>query len=86
MRGRFTSVLAGPRRQRLRGVRGYFWQGRFASAAMDEAHLYTAMRYVELNPVRARLVDAVEDWPHRVKPEGRPGAARGCICLARRTD
>ena len=45
------------------GWRGYFWQGRFASVAMDEAHLYTAVRYVELNPVRARLVDAAEDWP-----------------------
>ncbi len=35
---------------------GYLWQGRFASFPMDEAHLYMAARYVELNPVRAGLV------------------------------
>ena len=45
------------------GWRGYLWQGRFASVAMDEAHLMAAARYVELNPVRARLVERVEDWP-----------------------
>lgn len=36
--------------------RGYLWQGRFASYPMDEAYLYEAVRYVELNPVRAGLV------------------------------
>ena len=45
------------------GWRGYLWQGRFASAPMDEAHLLACARYVELNPVRARLVGAAEDWP-----------------------
>jgi len=38
------------------GWRGHLWQGRFASFPMDEAHLYRAVRYVELNPVRARIV------------------------------
>jgi putative transposase len=46
---------------RLR-VTGHLWQGRFSSVAMDEAHLVTALRYVALNPVRARLVDRAEDW------------------------
>lgn len=41
---------------------GYLWQGRFASYPMDEAHLMTAVRYVELNPVRAKLVRNAEDW------------------------
>jgi len=36
---------------------------RFASVAMDEAHLLAAVRYVALNPVRARLVPRAEDWP-----------------------
>jgi len=36
--------------------RGHLWQGRFASFPMDDGHLYAAARYVELNPVRARLV------------------------------
>ena len=43
--------------------KGYLWQGRFASCPMDEAHTLLAARYIELNPVRARLVDRAEDWP-----------------------
>src|SRR5580704_2121554 len=39
------------------------FQSRFASVAMDEAHLMTAVCYVNLNPVRARLVSRAEDWP-----------------------
>jgi putative transposase len=46
---------------RLR-VTGHLWQGRFSSVAMDEAHLVSALRYVALNPVRARLVERAEDW------------------------
>jgi putative transposase len=42
---------------------GHFWQGRFGAVAMDEAHLLAALRYVALNPVRARLVDRPEAWP-----------------------
>ena len=38
------------------GWRGHLWQGRFASFPMDETYLYAATRYVELNPVRAKLV------------------------------
>ncbi len=45
------------------GWRGYLWQGRFASVAMDEPHLAAAARYVEMNPVRAKLVVRTEDWP-----------------------
>ena len=45
------------------GWRGYLWQGRFASVAMDGDHLLAAARYVELNPVRARLAAAPEQWP-----------------------
>ena len=30
---------------------------------MDEPHLLAAARYVELNPVRANLVDDAADWP-----------------------
>ena len=45
------------------GWRGHLWQERFASFPMDEEHLYRAVRYVELNPVRARLVRA--PWRYR---------------------
>ncbi|HUV62764.1 MAG TPA: transposase [Sedimentisphaerales bacterium] len=34
---------------------GHLWQGRFYSCALDERHFWLAMKYVELNPVRARL-------------------------------
>jgi putative transposase len=44
------------------GWRGYLWQGRFASFPMDEAHLLACARYVELNPLRAKLVDRARDW------------------------
>ena len=38
------------------GWRGHLWQGRFASFVMAEDYLLAAARYVELNPVRAKLV------------------------------
>jgi len=44
------------------GWRGYLWQGRFASFPMDETHLLACARYVELNPVRARLVERPREW------------------------
>ena len=43
-------------------VTGHLWQGRYGSVAMDEAHLVNAVRYVSLNPVRARLVRRAGDW------------------------
>src|SRR4051794_17790480 len=39
-----------------------FWQGRFGAVVMDEAHLAAALRYISLNPVRARLVARAQDW------------------------
>src|SRR5712672_1643494 len=36
-----------------RKLTGHLWQGRFSSTAMDDAHVYAAIRYVVLNPVRA---------------------------------
>lgn len=42
--------------------RGHLFQSRFASIAMDEGHLMAAVRYVSLNPVRARLVARAEEW------------------------
>lgn len=41
---------------------GHFWQGRFGCVAMDEPHLLAALRYVALNPVRARLATRAADW------------------------
>src|SRR4051812_47580425 len=47
---------------------GHFWQGRFGCVAMDEQHLGAALRYVSLNPVRARLVGRAADWPWSSAP------------------
>jgi putative transposase len=41
----------------------HLFQSRFGSVAMDEAHLLAAVRYVSLNPVRARLAVRAQDWP-----------------------
>jgi putative transposase len=41
---------------------GHVWQGRFYSCPLDEQHLGEALRYTELNPVRAGLVAEAERW------------------------
>jgi len=43
---------------RLHGRGGHLWQNRFFSCPLDESHLVAAMRYVERNPVRARMCRA----------------------------
>lgn len=45
------------RRNRRSGVTGHAWANRFFSTALDDTHLWAAIRYVELNPVRAGIVD-----------------------------
>ena len=45
------------------GWRGHLWQERFHSCVMDEWHLLAAVRYIELNPVRARLCNTPAEWP-----------------------
>ena len=45
------------------GFSGHLWQARPFSCALDEEHFWTAIRYVECNPVRARMVTHAEDYP-----------------------
>jgi putative transposase len=45
------------------GWRGHLWQGRFSSFIMDENHLIACTKYIEMNPVRAGLVERARDWP-----------------------
>ena len=40
---------------RLHRRSGHLWQGRFYSCALDTRHFWLAMKYIEQNPVRARL-------------------------------
>jgi len=44
------------------GWRGHLWQGRFASYVMQEGYLLACVRYIEMNPVRAGLVDRPTQW------------------------
>jgi putative transposase len=41
---------------------GHFWQGRFGCVPMDGDYAVAALRYVLLNPVRAKLVIKAADW------------------------
>lgn len=45
-----------------KGWKGHLWQGRFASFPMDEKYLIATARYIELNPVRAKIVKNAEDY------------------------
>jgi putative transposase len=47
---------------RLRQRVGHLWHNRFFSCPLGTDHLFAAMRYVELNPVRADMVAAPWDW------------------------
>jgi putative transposase len=42
---------------------GHLWQNRYYSCPLDEHHLWEALRYTELNPVRADMVRLAEHWP-----------------------
>lgn len=41
---------------------GHLWQGRFYSCVLDEPHFLLAARYVERNPVRAKMVKNAWQW------------------------
>jgi putative transposase len=59
------------------GWTGHLWANRFFSTPLDTPHLWAAIRYVELNPVRAGLVGRAEQWPWSsagVHAAGEPGS------------
>ena len=66
--GALTAALAPAHRcyawvvNRRNGWQGHLWQNRFFSCPLDGEHLVKVVRYVELNPVRARLVESPEQW------------------------
>ena len=44
---------------------GHLWQGRFKSwYVTDEAYLYTLMLYIEQNPLKAKMVKHLEEYPY----------------------
>ena len=56
------------RLNRKRGWKGHVWQGRYFSSPLDETYLWAALRYVERNPVRARMVRKAERYPWSSAP------------------
>jgi putative transposase len=62
---------------RAYGRTGTLWEGRFRSTvATDEAYVLACYRYIEMNPVRARMVatPAAYSWSsHRMNASGAPG-------------
>jgi putative transposase len=48
---------------RAREWKGHLWQGRYFASALDDAYFWAAIRYVELNPLRAGMVEQAEDYP-----------------------
>ncbi len=51
------------RHHKRHGTAGHLWQGRFKCfPVQSDAHLWTVLRYVERNPLRANLVKRAEDW------------------------
>lgn len=48
---------------RERDMTGHLWQGRYFASALDGPYFWAVMRYVELNPVRAGMVQRAEDYP-----------------------
>ena len=61
--GRFASYWNG-----IHSSSGHVWQGRYYSCPLDESHLWEALRYTELNPVRAATVARPEAWPWSSAP------------------
>lgn len=59
---------------------GHLYQGRYKHfCVQDDAHFLTLCRYVEANPLRAKLVRRAQDWPWsslsqyaRRRPRGEP--------------
>jgi putative transposase len=64
------------------GWRGHLWQERFHSFPMDEQWLLAAARYVELNPVRARLAKAARGWAWSSAKAHLKGEDDGLVAVA----
>lgn len=47
---------------RREGWNGHLWQERYVSFPLDDAHTIAALRYIDLNPVRAGLADNPTDY------------------------
>jgi putative transposase len=50
------------------GRSGHLWQNRFFACVLSESHLWTALAYVDLNPVRAGMVENAAVYPWSSAP------------------
>ncbi|MCP4639313.1 MAG: transposase [bacterium] len=68
---------------RLHGRLGHFWQSRFYSCPLDDAHAHNAAAYVELNPVRAGMTARAWDyaWSSAAAHCGEGGDPSGALEL-----
>lgn len=64
--GRLMKRLAGRQTRRhnaLEGRTGTLWEGRYKSSPVDtDEYMLACMRYIELNPVRAKMINAPEAY------------------------
>ena len=69
---------------RLHGRSGHLWQNRFFSCTVDERHYWEAIRYVERNPVRARILRRAwrYRWSSAAAHCGEAGDQAGVLDLA----
>jgi putative transposase len=72
----------------IHGRTGTLWEGRYRAAPIDsEAHFLACCRYIELNPVRARMVRHPRDYrwsSYRAHADGAPDPLVGVHDLYRR--
>ena len=65
--GRLMKTLAARMtryRNKLEGRSGTLWESRYKSSVVEtDAYLLACCRYIELNPLRARMVAQVDDYP-----------------------
>jgi len=62
---------------------GHIWQGRYKSCMIQEDnHLLMVLRYIEGNPVRAKMVQSAIDWHWSSHNETIGTAARALTCKA----
>ena len=64
---------------------GALWEGRYKVSIVDaEGYLLSCMRYIELNPVRARMVRRPENYPWSSYAANAGGGGRYARAVAAR--
>ena len=59
---KFTHMRYSMYFNRKKRASGHLFQGRFYSSPLDADHMYEALRYVELNPLRAGIISRVDAY------------------------